>query len=159
MIPAEQHAEGVLSLPTPLARLYGVALEMGLRVTDGSPELWNAEDEESFSDAAAIVAFQDIICLNPSMDDDLRSDVLAMALSVAVMMICDESAALPGDVVAPCGFVVVTPDRVPQPAEPVERFATMIAQRCGRDIVSAAFGYYLPALPASYLKSTFSAPF
>jgi hypothetical protein len=37
MIPADQHAEGVLSLPTPLARLYGVALQKGIHVTDGRP--------------------------------------------------------------------------------------------------------------------------
>ena len=145
MIPADQHAEGVLSLPTPLARLYGVALQMGMRVTDGNPELWDPADEENFSDAAAIVASQGVICLNPSMDDDLRSDVLAMALSVAAMMICDESVALPGDVVAPGGFVVITPHRIAEPAEPAGRFATMMAQRCGRDTASAAFDYYLPA--------------
>jgi hypothetical protein len=142
---ATEHAtEGVLSLPTPLARLYGVALQMGIRVTDGGPELWDERDEENFSDAAAIVAFQDTICLNPRMEDGLRADVLAMALSVAAMMICDESAALPGDVVAPSGFVVITPDRIPEPAEPVGRFATMMAQRCGRDTTSAAFDCYLP---------------
>ena len=145
MIPADQHAEGVLSLPTPLARLYGVALQMGMRVTDGNPELWDPADDENFSDAAAIVASQGVICLNPSMDDDLRSDVLAMALSVSAMMICDESVALPGDVVAPGGFVVVTPHRIAEPAEPAGRFATMMAQRCGRDTASAAFDYYLPA--------------
>ena len=117
MIPADQHAEGVLSLPTPLARLYGVALQMGMRVTDGNPELWDPADEENFSDAAAIVGSQGVICLNPSMDDDLRSDVLAMALSVAAMMICDESVALPGDVVAPGGFVVITPYRIAEPPD------------------------------------------
>jgi hypothetical protein len=135
---------GVLSLPTPLARLYGVALQMGIRVTDGGPELWDERDEENFSDAAAIVAFQDTICLNPAMDDNLRADVLAMALSVAAMMICDGSAALPGDVVAPSGFVIITPDRISEPAEPVGRFATMMAQRCGRHTTSAAFDCYLP---------------
>ena len=144
MIPADQHAQGVLSLPTPLARLYGVALQMGMRVTDGSPELWDPEDEENFGNAAAIVASKGVICLNPSMDDDLRSDVLAMALSVAAMMICDETVALPGDVVAPGGFVVVTPHRIAEPAEPSGRFATMMAQRCGRNTASAAFDYYLP---------------
>lgn len=144
MTATEQGAEGVLSLPTPLARLYGVALLMGIRVTDGSPELWDEQDEENFSDAAAIVAFQDTICLNPGMEDGVRADVLAMALSVAAMMICDESAALSGDVVAPCGFVVITPHRIPEPAEPAGRFATMMAQRCGRDIASAAFDCYLP---------------
>jgi hypothetical protein len=137
-------AEGVLSLPTPLARLYGVALQMGIRVTDGGPELWDERDEENFSDAAAIVAFQDTICLNPEMEDGLRADVLAMALSVAAMMICDEGAALPGDVLAPSGFVVITPDRIAEPAEPAGRFATMMAQRCGRDTTSAAFDCYLP---------------
>jgi hypothetical protein len=144
MTATEHAAEGVLSLPTPLARLYGVALQMGIRVTDGGSELWDERDEENFSDAAAIVAFQDTICLNPEMEDGLRADVLAMALSVAAMMICDEGAALPGDVVAPGGFVVITPDRVPEPAEPVGRFATMMAQKCGRDTTSAAFDCYLP---------------
>jgi hypothetical protein len=144
MTATEHAAEGVLSLPTPLARLYGVALQMGIRVTDGGPELWDERDRENFSDAAAIVAFQDTICLNPGMDDGLRADVLAMALSVAAMMICDESTALPGDVVAPSGFVVITPDRVPEPADPAGRFATMMAQRCGRNTTSAAFDCYLP---------------
>jgi hypothetical protein len=144
MTATEHAAEGVLSLPTPLARLYGVALQMGIRVTDGGPELWDERDEENFSDAAAIVAFQDTICLNPELEEGLRADVLAMALSVAAMMICDEGAALPGDVVAPSGFVVITPDRIPEPAEPVGRFATMMAQKCGRDTASAAFDCYLP---------------
>jgi hypothetical protein len=140
-----QRAEGVLSLPTPLARLYGVALQMGMRVTDGCPQLWDARDDENFSDAAAIVSFPGIICLNPGLDgDDLRADVLAMALSVAAMMVCDESVALPGDVVAPGGFVIITRDRVREPANPAGRFATMVAQRCGRDTTSAAFDCYLP---------------
>jgi hypothetical protein len=142
---AIKHAGGVLGLPTPLARLYGLALETGMRVTDGCPQLWDARDEENFSDAAAIVSFPDTICLNPGLDgDDLRADVLAMALSVAAMMVCDESAALPGDVVAPGGFVVITPDRVREPDNPAGRFATMVAQRCGRDTASAAFDCYLP---------------
>ena len=109
---AIKHAGGVLSLPTPLARLYGLALETGIRVTDGCPQLWDARDAENFSDAAAIVSFPDTICLNPWLDnDDLRADVLAMALSVAAMMVCDESAALPGDVVAPGGPVGGDPHR------------------------------------------------
>jgi hypothetical protein len=144
MTATEHAAGGVLSLPTPLARLYGVALQMGIRVTDGGPELWDERDEENFSDAAAIVAFQDTICLNPEMEDGLRADVLAMALSVAAMMSCDETTALPGDVVAPSGFVVITPERIPEPAEPAGRFATMMAQKCGRNTTSAAFDCYLP---------------
>ena len=145
MTAIEQRADSVLSLPTPLARLYGVALQMGIRVTDGCPQLWDARDEENFSDAAAIVSFPDIICVNPWLDgDDLRADVLAMALSVAAMMVCDESAALPGDVVAPGGFVIITRDRFREPADPAGRFATMMAQRCGRDTASAAFDCYLP---------------
>ncbi len=148
MTAIKQYAEGVLSLPTPLARLYGVALQMEISVTDGCPQLWDEQDAENFSDAAAIVTFPDIICLNPWLDgDDLRADVLAMGLSVAAMMVCDESAALPGDVVAPEGFVVITRDRVREPADPAGRFATMMAQRCGRDTVSAAFDCYLPVFP------------
>jgi hypothetical protein len=148
MTAIKQCADGVLSLPTPLARLYGVALQAGIRVTDGCPQLWDEQDEENFSDAAAIVSFPDTVCLNPGLDeDDLRADVLAMALSVAAMMVCDESAALPGDVLAPGGFVVITPDRIREPADPAGRFATMMAQRCGRDTGSAAFDCYLPVFP------------
>jgi hypothetical protein len=148
MTAIKQFADGVLSLPTPLARLYGVALQVGIRVTDGCPQLWDEQDAENFSDAAAIVSFPDTVCLNPGLDgDDLRADVLAMALSVAVMMVCDESAALPGDVLAPGGFVVITPDRIREPADPAGRFATMMAQRCGRDTASAAFDCYLPVFP------------
>ncbi len=145
MTAIKQRAEGVLSLPTPLARLYGVALQMGIRVIDGCPQLWDEQDEENFSDEAAIVSFPDTICLNPGLEgDDLRADVLAMALSVAAMMVCDENAALPGDIVAPGGFVMITRDRVREPADPPGRFATMMAQRCGRDTTSAAFDCYLP---------------
>jgi len=145
MAATQQRNEGVLSLPTPLARLYGVALQIGIRVTDGCPQLWDEQDEENFSEAAAIVSFPDTVCLNPGLEgDDLRADVLAMGLSVAAMMVCDETTALPGDVVAPSGFVVITRDRVREPTHPAGRFATMMAQRCGRDTASAAFDCYLP---------------
>ena len=49
-----------------------------------------------------------------------------------------------GDVLAPGGFVVITRDRVREPTHPAGRFATMMAQRCGRDTASAAFDCYLP---------------
>jgi len=145
MTAIKQRAEGVRSLPTPLARLYGVALQMGTRVTDGCPQLWDEQDEENFSEAAAIVSFPDTVCLNPRLDgDELSADVLAMALSVTALMVCDESAALPGDVVAPGGFVVITRDRVREPADPPGRLATVLARWCGRDTTSAAFDCYLP---------------
>ena len=145
MTAIQQRDEGVLSLPTPLARLYGGALQIGIRVTDGCPQLWDEQDEENFSEAAAIVSFPDTVCLNPWLDgDDLRADVLAMALSVAAMLVCDDTIALPGDVLAPGGFVVITRDRVREPADPAGRFATMMAQRCGRETTSAAFDCYLP---------------
>ena len=52
---------GVPSLPTLLARLYGVAIQIGIRVTDGCPQLWDEQDEENFSQAAATASFPDIV--------------------------------------------------------------------------------------------------
>jgi hypothetical protein len=153
MTAIKQHAEGVLSLPTPLARLYGMALQMGIRVTDGCPQLWDEQDEENFSDAAAILSFPDTICVNPWLDgDDLRADVLAMALSVTALMVCDESAALPDDVVAAGGFIVITQDRVREPADPAGMLATMMARWCGRDTDSAAFDCYLPVFAGDLVR-------
>ena len=46
---------------------------------------------------------------------------------------------------APGGFVVITRNRIPAPETGPGAFATLVARRCGRDTVSAAFEYYVPA--------------
>ena len=137
----EHNQGGVLSLPTPLARLYGTAMELGIEVRDlpcdGSP----GDD-----DTAAVVVCGATIALDPALaDDGLRADVLAMALEIAAVMTNRETGE-PGEIYAPGGFVIVTRNRVPAPATGPGAFATLIARRCGRDTASAAFEFHVPRL-------------
>jgi hypothetical protein len=130
--------DGVLGLPTPLARLYGTAMELGIEVRDlpgdGSPG----------DDTAAVVVCGATIALDPALaDDGLRADVLAMALEVAAVMTNRETGD-PGEIYAPGGFVIVTRNRMPAPAAGPGAFATLIARRCGRDTASAAFEFHVP---------------
>ncbi len=60
---------GMLSLPTPLARLYGTAMAMRWEVRDMTAGL-AAEDP----DAAAVVACAHDIVISPGLDDDLGAD-------------------------------------------------------------------------------------
>ena len=129
---SERALDNALGWPTPLACLYSLAMDTGIRVRD-----YPHDD----GGAAAIVADGKGIGLSPDLaDDGLRADVLAMALEVAIVM-----ANRPGTVCAPGGFVVVTRNRVPPPAVGLGKFATLMARTCGRDTASAAFEYYIPA--------------
>jgi len=131
----------VLSHPTPLARLYATALELDITIMDMTSEL----AADAGNDTAAIVAYGTHIALSPHLEgDELRADVLAMALSVSAMMVRTEDQASEGNIIAPGGYVVITRDRVPEPAEPAGKFATLMARNCGRDTASAAFEYYMP---------------
>ena len=136
-----EHKPGsVLSLPTPLARLYGTAMKLGIEVRD-----FPCEDLAGDDDTAAVVVCGATIALNPAIEnDDLRADVLAMALEIAVVMTNRETGD-PGEIYAPGGFVVITRNRVPAPRTGPGSLATLIARRCGRDTASAVFGYYVPA--------------
>jgi hypothetical protein len=131
MAVSERAIGNALGWPTPLACLYSIAMETGIRVRD-----YPRED----GDTAAIVADGKVIAMSTGLaDDELRADVLAMALEVAIVM-----ANRPGTVCAPGGFVVITRNRIPAPARGLGRFATLMARTCGRDTVSAAFEYYIP---------------
>ena|SRR5215471_14994494 len=126
---------GPICWPTPLAFLYSVAMETGIRVCD-----YPGGD----GDIAAIVAGGTLIALNSDLTDDgLHADVLAMALEVATVM-TDRPDDRPGTVYAPGGFVAITGTRVPPPAAGVGRFATLMARKFGRDTASAAFEYHIP---------------
>ena len=121
---------------TPLAFLYSVAMQTGIGVRDypGDPHA---------DGTAAIVTDGNAIALNSGLaDDGLRADVLAMALEVATVM-TDRPRSRPGAIYAPGGFVVITGNRVPVPAEGVGKFATFMARKSGRDTTSAAFEYYI----------------
>jgi hypothetical protein len=130
-----EHKQGsVLSLPTPLARLYGTAMKLGIEVRDFPCEGGPGDD-----DMAAVVVCGATIALNPAIEcDDLRADVLAMALEIAAVMTNRETGD-PGEVYAPGGFVVITRHRVPAPETGPGALATAVARRCGRDTASAAF--------------------
>jgi hypothetical protein len=131
MAVSERAIGNALGWPTPLACLYSVAMETGIRVCD-----YPHDD----GDTAAVVADAKVIGLSSALaDDGLRADVLAMALEVAIVM-----TNRPGSICARGGFVVITRDRVPVPAAGVGKFATLMARTCGRDTASAAFEYYTP---------------
>lgn len=135
------HKNGsVLSLPTPLARLYGTAMALGIGVRDFPCDHLSADD-----DTAAVVICGASIALNPALEsDDLRADALAMALEIAAIMTnCDTGD--PGEVYAPGGFVVITRRRVPAPETGPGALATAVSRKCGRDTASAAFEFYVPA--------------
>jgi hypothetical protein len=136
-----EHKPGsVLSLPTPLARLYGTAMKLGIEVRD-FPCQGLADDGD---DTAAVVVCGATIAVNPAIDsDDLRADVLAMSLEIAAVM-TNRKTSDPGEVYAPGGFVVITHNRVPAPETGPGALATAVARRCGRDTASAAFEFSVP---------------
>ena len=128
---SERALGSALGWPTPLACLYSLAMETGIRVRD-----YPHDD----AGAAAVVADGKGIGLSTDLaDDELRADVLAMALEVAIVM-----ANRPGTACARGGSVVITRNRVPPPAAGLGKFVTLMARTCGRDTKSAAFAYYIP---------------
>jgi hypothetical protein len=135
-----EHKPGsVLSLPTPLARLYGTAMKLGIEVRDFPCEGLAGDDG-----TAAVVVCGATIALNPALEgDDLRADVLAMALEIAAVM-TNRQTSDPGEVHAPGGFVLITRNRVPAPETGPGALATAVARRCGRDTASAAFEFSVP---------------
>ena len=136
-----EHKPGsVLSLPTPLARLDGTAMKLGIEVRD-----FPCEGLASHDDTAAVVVCGATIALNPAIEsDDLRADVLAMGLEIAAVM-TNRQTSDPGEVYAPGGFVLITTHRIPAPETGPGALATAVARRCGRDTASAAFEFYVPA--------------
>lgn len=131
----------VLGLPTPLARLYGLAMHMGITVHDG-------DDWDDLEDVGALAAFGKSIILNPAIDDDrLRAEVLAMALLIVTQMTNVPEFDEPGSIYTRNGFVCVTFDRVPEgQATSNGQLATLFARNCGLGTTSAAFCWYVPLL-------------
>jgi hypothetical protein len=126
----------VFDLPTPIARLYGIASQTGIEIRD---------HHDPSGDTAAIVARGgEAVALSPTLgSDDLRADVLAMALDVAAR-ITSHDTGHPGAITAPGGLVIITGNRIPAPQTGPGAFATVLARKCGRDTASAAFTYHIP---------------
>jgi hypothetical protein len=135
----------VLNLPTPLARLYGTAMKLDIQIRD-----FPGDGLAGGDDPAAVVVCGAAIAINPALEgDDLRADVLAMALEIAAIMTNRETGD-PGEIYAPGGFVVITRNRVPAPQTGPGSLATLIARKCGRDTASAVFEYYVPAFESCF---------
>ena len=95
MAVSERAIGNALGWPTPLACLYSIAMETGIRVRD-----YPRDD----GDTAAIVADGKVTAMSAGLTDDgLRADVLAMALEVAIVM-----ANRPGVLCPVGGFIVIT---------------------------------------------------
>lgn len=119
----------VLSLPTPLARLYGAAMAMDLHVADADPsDLW--EDG-----LLAVVAFADTISIRPGLGDDaLRADALAMGIVVTALMTPAPGAA-PGGIYAPDGYVFIWDGPAPAPTKGTPAaLAALCAAKCGHTL-------------------------
>jgi len=125
----------------PLAQLHDIAARLGVTVVEGSPEadLWSTHS------TAACVSLGEHITLSPRLrGNDLRADVLAMALIVAAVM-GDADIGHPCAITAPGGLVVISSTRVMRPGFGPGKLATLLARKCGRDTASAAFAYAVHA--------------
>ena len=126
-------------LATPLTRLLSTARMLGITVVDAIDTVGPWLDD----DAAAIVACGVCIALSPALDDDLRADVLAMALAASYLMSAGEQSRA-GDITA-ANIVLISRTRLADPPPGPGNLATVIAREHGRDTASAAFEYTLPA--------------
>jgi hypothetical protein len=134
----------VLASPSPLSRLRGTAIRLGITVlesTAAGPGLWPDDG------LAAIVGFGERVVLGPGLDDDERADVLAMAL-IATAVMGDQPAGHPCAITAPGGVVLISRNRVPDPGLGPGMLATRLVRACGRDAASAAFEYATAVGPA-----------
>ena len=153
MASTEHHPGSIVSvfdLPTPLARLRGIASQTGIHIRDHHASTGDAA-------AATVTCHGRAIGLNPALgSDDLCADVLAMALDVAAR-ITSHDTGHPGAITAPGGLVIITGNRIPAPQTGPGSLATLLARKCGRDNASAAFTYHIPTYPGHNSKDTYPA--
>jgi hypothetical protein len=123
-----------LGLPTPLARLYAMALhgDINVIVHDNNDGIWPSDK------VAALASYDNIVILNPLLEGDLQTDVLVFAISVCCSIVVGDTAP-EGYVAAPDGYVAISRQRLAYPPKGPGRLATLFAQHCGRDIESANF--------------------
>jgi hypothetical protein len=125
---------------TPLARLHDTARQAGIIVVDAADGDGPLLDD----DTAAFVASGVCIALNPGLDDDdLRADVLAMALALTYAMSPGKIDHV-GDITAAGGFVLISRTREAEPGSALGLLATVIAHEHGCGTASAAFEYTVP---------------
>lgn len=119
-------------LPTPVARLYAVAAQAGIRVFDMSPQL-----SEGFAGTVAVGVEHDgelscMVGLAEDLDDELRADVLAFGIAVL-------AGATPLVESTPDGFLCIGRNRLPSAATGPGHLAWHMVRTCGQDTSSATF--------------------
>jgi hypothetical protein len=137
--------ESVPGPADPVIRLCEIAGRLGITVAGGA-DAGGADADGADADGwpdestAAVVSFGEHIALNPGLDEDLRTDVLAMALIVAAVM-GEHATGHPCAITAPGGLVLISQTRAAGLEPGPGRLATLLARKCGRDTPSAAFAY------------------
>jgi hypothetical protein len=126
-------------LTTPLTRLSSTARMLGITVLDAV----DADGPWLDDDTAAIVACGVCVAISPLIDDDMRADVLAMALAASYLLSVGEGGRA-GDITA-ANIVLISRTRIPEPPSGPGKLATVIAREHGRDTASAAFEFTVPA--------------
>jgi hypothetical protein len=123
---------------TPLARLHDTATQLGIIVVDAADDDGPLLDD----DTAAFIACGVCIAVNPGLDDDLRAEVLAMALALTHAL-GPGTAGHAGDITAAGVFALISRAREIPPVSALGLLATVIAHEHGHDTASAAFEYTL----------------
>lgn len=122
----------VLDLPTPLARLYGLAMEIGVSVAspdagwpdDGILAIVGAALDPESEGAERVRNPGAVILTDPRLDDDLCTETLAFAVAI----LCTQYERVAA---APERFVAIGRERLPEPIMGVATMAREIAARCG----------------------------
>jgi hypothetical protein len=127
-------------LATPLTRLKSTASMLGITVLEAA----DSDGPWLDDDTAAIVACGVCIAISPALDDDLRADVLAMALAASYLLSLGENGR-PGDVTA-AKIVLISRTRIAEPPAGPGKLATVIAREHGCVNASAAFEYTVPTI-------------
>lgn len=139
----------VLDLPTPLARLYGLAMEIGVSVAspdgawpdDGILAIVGAALDPDSDGAENVVNPGAVILTDPRLDDDLCTETLAFA--VAILCTKYEKVAA-----APERFVAISRTRLPEPSIGVATMAREIAARCGYTVGEQSLEFEVRTPPA-----------
>ena len=127
-------------LTTPFGRMCHTAAQLGIVVLDAVDDQgpWLGDD------TAAIVACGECIAINPDIDDDeVRTDVLAMALALTYTMSPSQNGHRKGITTAG-SFALISRTRAAGPSSGPGELATLIAHEHGRETSSAAFEYSVP---------------
>jgi hypothetical protein len=122
-----------LRLPTPLARLYAMAMAGDIAVSD-----YDGDVPWPDSHIIALVAPGRVVLHSEIESDNLRTEVLAFSIALSVSIVVGDSAPT-GHVATSDGIVLVTRERIEEPPRGPGRLAGMFVRQCGHQTASATF--------------------